>query len=94
MVRNASSPSYAQPRRIERVPVPVPAQTPQQRRANLKFAKQNEAKMGKSEEEVKKMIKKETAKAPISPIWLGVLGFVVFGGIIFEVLSRIFFGGR
>lgn len=47
------------------------AQTPQQRRANLKFAKQNEAKMGKSEEEVKKMVKKETAKAPISPIWLG-----------------------
>ncbi|KUI56738.1 Protein YSY6 [Cytospora mali] len=71
-----------------------PAQTPQQRRANLKFAKQNEAKMGKSEEDVKKMIKKETAKAPISPLWLGLLGFVVFGGIIFEVLSRIFFGGR
>lgn len=47
------------------------AQTPQQRRANLKFAKQNEAKMGKSEEEVKKMVKKETAKAPISPMWLG-----------------------
>ncbi|KUI71109.1 Protein YSY6 [Cytospora mali] len=70
------------------------AQTPQQRRANLKFAKQNEAKMGKSEEDVKKMIKKETAKAPISPLWLGLLGFVVFGGIIFEVLSRIFFGGR
>lgn len=27
--------------------------------------------MGKSEEDVKKMVKKETAKAPISPIWLG-----------------------
>ncbi|ROW09197.1 hypothetical protein VPNG_05665 [Cytospora leucostoma] len=72
----------------------VQAQTPQQRRANLKFAKQNEAKMGKSEEEVKKLAKKETAKTPISPLWLGLLGFVVFGGIIFEVLSRIFFGGR
>lgn len=27
--------------------------------------------MGKSSEEIKKMTKKETAKAPISPIWLG-----------------------
>lgn len=27
--------------------------------------------MGKSTEEIKKMTKKETAKAPISPIWLG-----------------------
>ncbi|KAI7783632.1 secretory pathway protein ysy6 [Diaporthe eres] len=70
------------------------AQTPQQRRANLKFAKEQEAKMGKSTEDIKKMAKKETAKAPISPIWLGLLAFVVFGGIIFEVLSRIFFGGR
>lgn len=47
------------------------AQTPQQRRANLKFAKEQEAKMGKSTEDIKKMTKKETAKAPISPIWLG-----------------------
>ncbi|KAI3396135.1 hypothetical protein diail_466 [Diaporthe ilicicola] len=70
------------------------AQTPQQRRANLKFAKEQEAKMGKSTEEIKKMTKKETAKSPISPIWLVLLAFVVFGGIIFEVISRIFFGGR
>lgn len=27
--------------------------------------------MGKSSEEIKKMAKKETAKSPISPIWLG-----------------------
>lgn len=27
--------------------------------------------MGKSTEDIKKMTKKETAKAPISPIWLG-----------------------
>lgn len=27
--------------------------------------------MGKSTEDIKKMAKKETAKAPISPIWLG-----------------------
>lgn len=70
------------------------AQTPQQRRANLKFAKEQEAKMGKSSEDIKKMAKKETAKSPISPIWLVLLAFVVFGGIIFEVLSRIFFGSR
>jgi hypothetical protein len=85
--------------------------------------------MGKSSEDIKKMAKKETAKSPISPIWLGMrratpslfpfrlqfspnfgqresaglighvrptvlLAFVVFGGIIFEVLSRIFFGSR
>ncbi|KAL1867507.1 hypothetical protein Daus18300_006351 [Diaporthe australafricana] len=70
------------------------AQTPQQRRANLKFAKGQEAKMGKSPEDVKKMLKKETARSPISPIWLGLLAFVVFGGIVFEVISRIFLGGR
>lgn len=31
--------------------------------------------MGKSEEEVKKMVKKETAKAPISPFWLGMRNY-------------------
>ncbi|KAE9577530.1 hypothetical protein CGCF415_v014170 [Colletotrichum fructicola] len=65
------------------------AQTPQQRRANAKFAKDNEARMGKSEEQIKKRVK-ETPKSPISPIWLILLGFVVFGGIVFEVLSRMF----
>jgi hypothetical protein len=45
------------------------AQTPQQRRANLKFAKVNEARMGKSEEQIKKRTK-EVQKSPISPIWL------------------------
>ncbi|CAI0642132.1 hypothetical protein COL154_007353 [Colletotrichum chrysophilum] len=67
----------------------VQAQTPQQRRANAKFAKDNEARMGKSEEQIKKRVK-ETPKSPISPIWLILLGFVVFGGIVFEVLSRMF----
>ncbi|KAJ4306545.1 hypothetical protein N0V88_001349 [Collariella sp. IMI 366227] len=66
------------------------AQTPQQRRANLKFAKENEARMGKSEEQLKKRTK-EVQKSPISPIWLVLLGFVVFGGLIFEIISRIFF---
>ncbi|KAF9881318.1 hypothetical protein CkaCkLH20_01468 [Colletotrichum karsti] len=65
------------------------AQTPQQRRANAKFAKDNEARMGKSEEQIKKRTK-EVQKSPISPMWLILLGFVVFGGIVFEVLSRMF----
>ncbi|KAK3945082.1 hypothetical protein QBC46DRAFT_372694 [Diplogelasinospora grovesii] len=67
------------------------AQTPQQRRANLKFAKENEARMGKSEDQIKKRAK-DTPKVPISPIWLGLLGFVVFGGLVVEVFSRFFLG--
>ncbi|KAJ4418641.1 hypothetical protein N0V82_005432 [Gnomoniopsis sp. IMI 355080] len=67
------------------------AQTPQQRRANAKFAKDQEARRGKSSEELKKK-SKVVQKSPISPFWLGILAFVVCGGIIFEVLSRIIFG--
>lgn len=48
------------------------AQTPQQRRANLKFVKDQEARRGKSEEQIKKRAK-DTPKSPISPIWLGKL---------------------
>lgn len=66
------------------------AQTPQQRRANEKFAKINEARMGKSEEAIKKKVPKEALKSPVSPILLGLLGFVVFGGLVFEALTRIF----
>ncbi|KAL1879079.1 hypothetical protein VTK73DRAFT_7405 [Phialemonium thermophilum] len=65
------------------------AQTPQQRRANAKFAKEQDARRGKSEEQLKKRAK-DQPKSPISPIWLAILGFVVFGGLIFEVLSRLF----
>ncbi|KAK0651896.1 hypothetical protein B0T16DRAFT_454311 [Cercophora newfieldiana] len=65
-----------------------PAQTPQQRRANEKFQKDQEARRGKSEDQLKKT--KEVVKAPISPLWLVLLGFVVFGGIIVEVFSRFF----
>ncbi|GAB1314356.1 hypothetical protein MFIFM68171_04566 [Madurella fahalii] len=65
------------------------AQTPQQRRANLKFAKEQEARRGKSEDQIKKRAK-DLPKSPISPIWLILLGFVVFGGLIFEVISRVF----
>ncbi|KAM7202773.1 hypothetical protein V8F20_004287 [Naviculisporaceae sp. PSN 640] len=69
------------------------AQTPQQRRANDKFFKVQEARRGKSEDQIKKRTK-DTPKSPISPVWLAVLAFIVFGGIIFEVLSRFFLGGR
>lgn len=65
------------------------AQTPEQRKRNLKFAKENTAKMGKPESAIKK--KDKDFKSPISPIFLGLLAFVVFGGLIFEVLSRILF---
>ncbi|KZF26910.1 hypothetical protein L228DRAFT_21580 [Xylona heveae TC161] len=63
------------------------AQTPQQRRANEKYARQEAAKRGKPETVVKKQ-KKE--KAPISATWVLVLAFVVCGGLIFELL-RLFF---
>ncbi|KAI5924318.1 hypothetical protein F4810DRAFT_709653 [Camillea tinctor] len=66
------------------------AQTLEQRRRNAKFAKDQDARRGKSENDIKKR-NKEVAKSPISPFWLGILAFVVFGGLIFEVISRIFF---
>ncbi|EOO02966.1 putative secretory pathway protein ysy6-like protein [Phaeoacremonium minimum UCRPA7] len=65
------------------------AQTPEQRRRNLKFAKDQDARRGKSEDQLKKRAK-DQPKSPISPIWLGVLGFIVFGGLLFEVFSRLF----
>lgn len=46
------------------------AQTPQQRRANAKFAKQEESKRGKP---LAEKAKKEIQKAPISPFWVGTL---------------------
>ncbi|KAI8965693.1 hypothetical protein F5Y11DRAFT_312067 [Daldinia sp. FL1419] len=66
------------------------AQTLEQRRRNAKFVKDQEARRGKSETEIKKS-SKGAQKSPISPIWLGILGFIVFGGLIFELISRIFF---
>ncbi|KAI1805490.1 hypothetical protein F4811DRAFT_515003 [Daldinia bambusicola] len=66
------------------------AQTLEQRRRNAKFAKDQDARRGKSETEIKKRTK-DVQKSPISPFWLGILGFIVFGGLIFELLSRIFF---
>ncbi|KAI8657386.1 hypothetical protein NW754_011513 [Fusarium falciforme] len=65
------------------------AQTPEQRRRNAKFAKENEAKMGKSETQIKQRVK-ETPKSPISLFWVVLLGFIIFGGLVFEAISRFF----
>jgi hypothetical protein len=45
------------------------AQTPQQRRRNEAFAKVNENKMGKAEQQVKKRVEK-VQKSPISMFWI------------------------
>jgi len=44
------------------------AQTPEQRKRNAKFAKEQTAKRGKPASEIKK---KQDFKSPISPFWLG-----------------------
>jgi len=46
----------------------VQVQTPQQRKANSKFSKDIEKKMGKPTQDVKK---KQEFKSPVSPFWLG-----------------------
>lgn len=63
-------------------------QTPTQRKANVKFAKFQENKMGKPESEIRRNVK--AVKPTISPFWLIILGFIIFGGLIFEALSRFF----
>ncbi|KAG5766715.1 hypothetical protein H9Q72_005200 [Fusarium xylarioides] len=65
------------------------AQTPQQRRRNEAFAKGNEVKMGKSDGQIKKRVEK-VQKSPISLFWISILGFVIFGGLVFEGISRFF----
>jgi len=62
-------------------------QTPQQRIANEKFAKREAAKRGKAEADRKTYEK--PSKLPISPLWLGLLGFVVFGGLVFELMRLV-----
>ncbi|MCJ1241126.1 hypothetical protein MMC14_009130 [Varicellaria rhodocarpa] len=66
---------------------PAQAQTPQQRKANERYARQESSKRGKPESAIKQ---KQKFKPPISPVWIGVLAFVVCGGLIFELL-RLFF---
>ncbi|KJZ75560.1 hypothetical protein HIM_05023 [Hirsutella minnesotensis 3608] len=65
------------------------AQTLEQRRRNAKFAKDQEARMGKPDDLTKKRVK-EMPKSPISMFWLAILGFVIFGGLAFEALARFF----
>ncbi|EER36746.1 conserved hypothetical protein [Histoplasma capsulatum H143] len=62
------------------------AQTPQQRRANERFAKLEAAKRGKPETGVKS--KKQKPKSPVPLGWVVVLAFVVCGGMLFE-LARV-----
>jgi hypothetical protein len=58
-------------------------QTPRQKKANEKFAKQEAAKRGKPQTAVKKSTK---PKSPVSIGWIVLLAFVVCGGLIFELL--------
>ncbi|KAL3463758.1 hypothetical protein BJX64DRAFT_256109 [Aspergillus heterothallicus] len=59
------------------------AQTPQQRRANEKFAKLEAAKRGKSKAT---SAKHNSPKPSLSTGWVALLAFVVCGGLIFELL--------
>ncbi|CAL5867752.1 uncharacterized protein PFLUO_LOCUS1972 [Penicillium psychrofluorescens] len=58
-------------------------QTPQQRRANERYAKNEAAKRGKP---VTKSKPKQTSKAPVSTTWVVLLAFVVCGGLLLELL--------
>ncbi|CAO2649130.1 Nn.00g100790.m01.CDS01 [Neocucurbitaria sp. VM-36] len=49
------------------------AQTPQQRQANMRFAKAQEKKMGKPEQTIKK---REPQKSPISKIWISMFPLI------------------
>ncbi|KAL2215269.1 hypothetical protein M432DRAFT_634753 [Thermoascus aurantiacus ATCC 26904] len=59
------------------------AQTPQQRRANEKYARHEAAKRGRPESAVKQ---KQRLKSPVSTGWVVVLAFVICGGLVFEFL--------
>jgi len=67
------------------------AQTPEQRMRNARFTKAQDASRGKPE--AQRVINKKKDKELKSPVSMGVLlllAFVVFGGIIFEVLYKFF----
>lgn len=55
---------------LTRAPLCAQAQTLEQRRRNAKFVKDQEARRGKSEDQIKKRTK-EAPKSPISMFWLG-----------------------
>ncbi|KAJ5766396.1 uncharacterized protein N7511_004012 [Penicillium nucicola] len=59
------------------------AQTPQQRKANERFAKTEAAKRGKAPTIVKP---KKVGKSPVSASWVVILAFVVCGGLLLELL--------
>ena len=82
------------------IAIDVQAQTPQQRKANERYAKQEAAKRGKPENALKQ---RQKFKPQISRLWIGklalrkrrrpllifvsgVLVFVLCGGLIFELL--------
>ncbi|EKD14112.1 hypothetical protein MBM_07789 [Drepanopeziza brunnea f. sp. 'multigermtubi' MB_m1] len=73
------------PNRPTAQPTSTMAQTPEQRKRNEKFNKQQDAKRGKPTQEI---IKKQSFKSPVSPVVLGLLAFVIFGGLVFELISR------
>ncbi|KAH6866884.1 hypothetical protein J4E91_003969 [Alternaria rosae] len=68
----------------------VQAQTPQQRQANMRFAKAQEKKMGKPESTEPVVKKRAPQKSPISRFWIIVLAFILVGGLLFEVLKLFF----
>jgi len=66
-------------------------QTPEQRKRNLKFAKEQDAKRGKPTSAIKK---KDSIKSPVAPWVIVLLIFAVFGStfgpMLFEAVGRIF----
>ncbi|OKL61187.1 hypothetical protein UA08_03939 [Talaromyces atroroseus] len=66
------------------MPIFYQAQTPRQKKANEKFAKNEAAKRGKSQTAVKKNPKQ---KPTVSTGWIVLLAFVVCGGLVFELLK-------
>ncbi|OJJ81099.1 RAMP4 family protein [Aspergillus glaucus CBS 516.65] len=62
------------------------SQTPKQRKANEKYAKNEAAKRGKGQVPVKQ---KQSAKSSLPTGWLAVLVFVICGGLAFELLGVI-----
>ncbi|TQS39268.1 hypothetical protein Golomagni_00206 [Golovinomyces magnicellulatus] len=62
-------------------------QTPEQRKRNERFAKQQNAKRGKPAVEPKTKLE---FKSPLNPIVAGLLAFIIIGGLAFELISRIF----
>jgi len=59
------------------------AQTPQQRRANAKYAKTEEEKRGKPLAQQKK---RDVERSPISTGWVAVLAVLLVGGVLVELL--------